>query len=282
MKVNFYLRKPNEDLVSAIYASICYDRKRLIVFQKESIHRKNWDFEDGMPKSTDKNMRLVKKLIKAKLHYMDTHDELIKIYGKSIPPIIFKSAIDKLNNPDPIVKIAEPITILDFFQTLIDDSKNKVRKTKDNMIYNANSIKPYKSAMKHFKEYSKRKKYLLTDINQTLIDDFTNYLNEAVTLNTSAKYLTVLKTLISYATKKKLIGKDISEGIEFNIRKAVADDIYLTEEEIQAMMDIKEFPTKTCEIVRDLFVIGCNTGLRFEGYLYDVKRKCTNVDGEFL
>ena len=120
--------------------------------------------------------------------------------------------------------------------------------------------------MEHFKAFSKRKKYFLTDLNQTLIDNFTNYLNEDVSLNTSAKYLTVFKTLISYATKMKLISKNISEEIEFNIRKAVADDIYLTEDEIQAIMDIKNFPTKTFEIVRDLFVIGCNTGLRFEGY----------------
>ncbi len=266
MKVNFYLRKPNEDIISAIYASICYNRKRLIVFPNESIHPKNWDFDDGMPKSTEKNKRLEKKLLKTKLHYLDTYDDLIKIYGKSIPPQIFRNTIDKANNPDPAMKIDEPILILDFFQTLIDDSKNKVRKTKDNMIYNPNSIKPYKSAMEHFKEFLKRKKYYLSDINQTLIDNFTNYLNGFLSLNASAKYLTVLKTLVSYAAKKKLISKDISEGIEFKIRKAVADDIYLTEEEIQSIMDIKHFPTKTFEIVLDLFIIGCNTGLRFEEY----------------
>ncbi len=136
------------------------------------------------------------------------------------------------------------------------------------MDYNAASIKPYKSTMEHFKEFSKRKKYYLTDINQTLINDFTNYLNSLLALNTSAKYLTVFKTLISYATKKKLIGKDISDGIEIKIRKAVADDIYLTEDEIKAIMEIKdeELPTQLYRTVRDLFVIGCNTGLRFQDY----------------
>jgi len=279
MKVNFYLRKPKEDIVSAIFASICWDRKRLIVFPKESIHRKNWDFDDGMPKSTEKNKRLEKKLIKAKLHYLDTHDELIKIHGKSIPPKIFKSAIDKINNPDPIMKVVEPILIADFFQTLIDDSKSGLRRTSDDMDYNANSVKPYKSAMEHFKKFSKRKKHYLTDINQTLINDFANYLNGFLALNTSAKYLTVFKTLISYATEKKLISINVSLENKVVVRKAKADDIYLTEDEIQAIMDIKHFPTKTFEVVRDLFVIGCNTGLRFEDYSI---LKAASVKGGYL
>ena len=279
MKVNYYLRKPKEDIVSAIYASICYNRKRLIVFPCESIHRKNWDFDEGMPKSTEKNRQLEKKLLKTKLHYLDTYEDLINIYGKSIPQKIFRSAIDKANNPDPDMKVVEPIRILDFFQTLIDDSKSGLRRTSDDMNYNPNSVKPYKSAMVHFKKFSKRKKYYLTDINQTLINDFTNYLNESLALNSSAKYLTVLKTLISYATEKKLISVNVSLENKVKVRKAKADDIYLTVDEIQAIMDIKHFPTKTFEIVRDLFVVGCNTGLRFEDYSI---LKAASVKGGYL
>ena len=116
MKANFYLRKPKEDCISAIYASICFFRKRVILFPCESIHSKNWDFDEGMPKSSGgKNSALATKLLKAKLLYNETYEDLFKIYGKNIQPRIFKNAIDGKNNSEPTIKIDEPILILDFF-----------------------------------------------------------------------------------------------------------------------------------------------------------------------
>ncbi len=265
MKIKFYLRKPTEDIVSAIYASLCYHRNRLIVFPGESAHKRDWNFDENKPKASSKNASLEGRLFKAEKLYRETYDELVPQYGVKVSPKIFKNAIDGKNNPEP-VKTEEPITILDFFQTLIDDSKSGRRKTIDDMDYDADSIKPYKSAMEHFKKFSKRKKYYLTDINQTLIDNFTNYLNGFLALNTSAKYLTVLKTLISYATQKKLISINVSLENKVRVRKAVADNIYLNEGEIKAIAEIKNLPTKLYGTVRDLFVIGCNTGLRFEDY----------------
>jgi len=203
-----------------------------------------------------------------KLLYLNIYDDLVKIYGKGIPKKIFESAIDKINNPTPVIQEVEPVSILDFFQTLIDDSKSGLRRTSDDMDYDADSIKPYKSTMGHFKKFSKRKKYYLTDIDQTLIDNFTNYLNGFLALNTSAKYLTVLKTLISYATQKKLISINVSLENKVRVRKAVADNIYLTEDEIKGIMEIKDtdLKTKLNRTVRDLFILGCNTGLRFQDY----------------
>jgi len=267
MKIKFYLRKPTEDVISAIYASICYHRNRLIVFPGESTHRRDWNFEENRPKASSKNASLDGRLFKAEQLYRDTYDELKVTHGKRVLPKIFKSAIDKKNNPEP-TKIEEPILMLDFFQTLIDDSKSGRRKTIDDMDYDEDSIKPYKSTMEHFRKFSKRKRYYLTDIDQTLIDNFTNYLNSFLALNTSAKYLTVLKTLISYATQKKLISINVSLENKVRVRKAVADNIYLTEDEIKGIMEIKDadLPTKLHTIVRDLFVIGCNTGLRFQDY----------------
>jgi integrase len=267
MKIKFYLRKPTEDVISAIYASICYHRNRLIVFPGESTHRRDWNFDENRPKASSKNATLEGRLFKAEQLYRDTYDELKIIHGKKVPTNIYKTAIDEKNNPE-LTKIEEPILILDFFQKLIDDSKSGRRKTIDNMEYDEDSIKPYKSAMEHFRKFSKRKKYYLTDIDQTLIDNFTNYLNSFLALNTSAKYLTVLKTLISYATQKKLISINVSLENKVRVRKAVADNIYLNEDEIKGIMEIKDndLPTKLYRTVRDLFVIGCNTGLRFQDY----------------
>jgi len=156
--------------------------------------------------------------------------------------------------------------ITEFFQTLMDDSKSGVRRSNDDLDLNPNSIKPYKSAMNHFMEFQKvqKKRYYLTDINLKLIKAFTDYLNSKMALNTSAKYLTVFKLLISYAAEKNLIEYKHASDIKVTVRREKSDNIYLNEQEIKEMMAITEFSTPLYEIVRDYFVISCNTGLRFQ------------------
>ncbi len=103
-------------------------------------------------------------------------------------------------------------------------------------------------------------------MSQKLVKDFTDFLNSKLAINASAKYLTVFKLLISYATEKKLLDINQVSNIKVNVKKETSDSIYLTEQEIKDMMAIKEFSTPVYEIVRNLFVIGCHTGLRFSDY----------------
>ena len=50
------------------------------------------------------------------------------------------------------------------------------------------------------------------------------------------------------------------------VTKETPDNIYLTEHEIKNMMALKAFEKPVYETVRDLFVIGCMTGMRFSDY----------------
>lgn len=76
----------------------------------------------------------------------------------------------------------------------------------------------------------------------------------------------VLSLILKYAAKKKLISNSIVHDIEFSTQREESDNIYLNEKEIQYLMDLKEFKNKGEEIVRDMFVLGCYTGLRFRNY----------------
>lgn len=133
---------------------------------------------------------------------------------------------------------------------------------------NPNSIKPYKSALNHFAKFQEvqRCKFCLKDINQKLVKSFTDYLNAKLAINTSAKYLTVFKLLISYANEKKLIDFQQASEVKVIVRREKSDNIYLNEQEIGEMMAIAEFSTPLYEVVRDYFVIACNTGLRFQDF----------------
>lgn len=63
-----------------------------------------------------------------------------------------------------------------------------------------------------------------------------------------------------------LLPSSILSEIEFNTSREDTDNIYLNESEIQLLMDLTDFKNKGEEVVRDLFVLGCYTGLRFSNY----------------
>ena len=54
--------------------------------------------------------------------------------------------------------------------------------------------------------------------------------------------------------------------VRFSIVKYKSDNIFLNEKEIQLLMDLNVFHSKMEEEVRDVFVLGCYTGLRFSNY----------------
>jgi integrase len=54
--------------------------------------------------------------------------------------------------------------------------------------------------------------------------------------------------------------------LKFDTRREETDSIYLTESEILELLAIEEFADSMHEKVRDVFVVGCFTGMRFSDY----------------
>jgi len=281
MRCNYYLRSPSKKQGrSSIYLSVSYRGQRCILFPGESVDVKNWINDKvrkiNKPKPVTENNALIGRLNRFEQLVRDTHDDLQKtLNGVVSEELLTRTVNEKIRPTELTVQKPERILITDFIQTMIDDSQpGGSRKTVDDMEYNPNSLKPYTTTINHFNKFqeTKKKKYFLTDITQTLINEFTNYLNSFLALNASAKYLTTFKTMMTYATEKKLIGVNVSLEIKVRVRKAKADNIFLTEQEIRAIMELKEFKTPLYEVVRDIFVVGCCTGLRFQDYsMIDLK-----------
>jgi integrase len=76
----------------------------------------------------------------------------------------------------------------------------------------------------------------------------------------------VLLQILKYAVKKKLLPSSILSEVEFNTSREETDKIYLNENELQKLLDLKGFNNKLDEEIRDMFVLGCYTGLRFSNY----------------
>jgi integrase len=85
-------------------------------------------------------------------------------------------------------------------------------------------------------------------------------------MNTHAKSMMDLLQIIKYAIKQKKIPAAKMVEFVFDTRREETDSIYLTEDEILQLLEINEFEDPIHEQVRDVFVLGCFTGMRFSDY----------------
>ena len=72
--------------------------------------------------------------------------------------------------------------------------------------------------------------------------------------------------IIKYAVKLKKIPAAKMVELEFDTRREETDSIYLTEDEILQLLEINDFDDPVHEHVRDVFVVGCFTAMRFSDY----------------
>lgn len=286
IRISWLLRNPKTLGFTSIYCTARWNGTTTIIHPGESIHSSLWINKNGInkPKSIADNMPLIGRLNKFEVLIRDTYEELLKTTTGAISGDDLKKAVYEKVWPTAVTSAIKetynPILITDFFQMMIDDSLNKKRLGQDGKAISKPTIITYQTTKKHFTEYQKKrnKKYYLKDINQNLIDGFAEYLSIDLNMasNGSGKYMKTFRTMMNYAKQKKHISSDVLAENKVRVTKETPDNIYLNEVDIEDMMKIKEFDSDLQEIVRDLFVIGCRTGLRFSDYSTLTAQKINN------
>lgn len=131
----------------------------------------------------------------------------------------------------------------------------------------AGSIQVYKNCLKNIKDYQvDRKKNLNFDaLNDAFVNDFTAFLFAKKFADSYVhKILSTLKMFVRLADKRGIYENSPLLKATLEVKKRSKDNIYLTEAEIQKLFKM-DLPERLAN-VRDLFLIGCFTGLRFSDY----------------
>lgn len=274
INIRFSLRNRKAQKKSAVRASVNFVGERITFCTGISVHSKNWDDKSGFPRQTKGD--IVGKVAIVKLKELDMrvtqlYYDLTKNETIPVPIEIFTQKVNALLRPQQYgEESSNAITLIDFADLFIQDSENGNRLKDNQYRIEESSIKPYRTTRLHLLNFQKERKkpILLSDFSQQLHDEFSKYLIEVVKLskNAHSKNIMVLNQVIKYAVKKKLLPASVLIDVEFNTRREETDSIYLREEEIQLLMDLKDFKNKGEEQVRDIFVLGCYTGLRFSNY----------------
>lgn len=160
------------------------------------------------------------------------------------------------------LKESEEITLMGFINNVMDNISDYVdRKTGKKLA--SRTIKKHERTQEVIRQFvdSKYPGILLGDINDRFYEDFLSYLTnkENFAINTVGKYIA---GLIMFLNKAKRIGIFVNTD-GFTKPAEVSDSIYLNEKELLKTYNLDLSENERLEKVRDLFIVGCWTGLRF-------------------
>lgn len=148
------------------------------------------------------------------------------------------------------------------------------------------SIKVYEGLVNHLRNFSVSRKYKLTfdSITIEFYEQFQDYLqNEKKLLtNTFGKQIKTLKTFLNIATEKGINHNFAYKSKLFKTTQEEIDHIYLTLEELVILKENDLSKKPYLERVRDIFLIGCYTGLRFSDFTQLKKENLEKTKNGFV
>jgi site-specific recombinase XerD len=177
-----------------------------------------------------------------------------------------QSTFSKTKNRSTITKE----TLEAFTELFIKDCQSGVRLSPKRQRIKPKSLHTYNTTMVYLKRFQEKMGQVLelSEFNQKNIDQFSDFLiiDCDLAMNTHAKVMMDLLQIIKYAVQLKKLPPSRLVELKFDTRREETDSIYLTEAEIEQLLSIRDFTDPVYEHVRDVFVLGCFTGMRFSDY----------------
>jgi site-specific recombinase XerD len=159
------------------------------------------------------------------------------------------------------------LTFFAFVDKYIEDARTKPNPITKKPL-SKNTLKDYVLTRNVLQQFSNEvKRFDFDDIDADWYDDFTKWCNKkGFKDNYKGKHIKTLKTFLNYALENNLTTNRNHQKRTFSVFKEETESIYLNLDELNTMwqMDLSNEPTK--ELARDLFLIGCFTGLRVSDY----------------
>ncbi len=265
--IRFRLRKPKEkNKLQSIYVVYSFGSNSKLYFSiNEKTTPVQWSEEKQKIKvGNKKNTRInnilndLKAVTEKKItDYKDKKEILTKEILKGFLTEYFNPKEKSEKNKD---------TLFDFIELHIKDKENNSSVATGRKL-NIYTLYTYKQTFETLKDYAKSKKIIL-DFDNLNLDFYNNYINflqsNNLALNTIGKRIKTLKTFLNSATKQG-INKNLAYK-DFKVITEKTQNIYLNENELKKIYDFDFSDNKRLEKVRDLFIVGCWTGLRFSDY----------------
>lgn len=284
-KINFYLRDRNAITSTSIILFVHYKDTRYKVSTNESIEPKFWDFTKQEVKQTktfpthpEFNVRLrnIKTIAEDLLRQYQNNNE-----QQSPTPEQFKEILNSKLDPTPKPEIKKQ-NLLGFCEEYLKECETRLNESNGKPLSKA-TLLVYKQAyreLKSFKElHYKNRKFDFEHIDYFFYTQFQKYLivDKNYSTNTVGKHIKTVKSFFLEARERGLMPNFVSR--KFKSVSERTDAVYLDTDELNILFDLDLSNNTRLEKIRDLFLVGCWTGLRFSDF---TRIKAENVSNEFI
>ena len=260
-KVKFTLKEPNSKKDTLIYLIYNYQYKRFKYSTREKINPIFWSVKNQRAKETKKFKEYPEFNTKLDTLQSALNTVFRRLLNDGIQPNneLIKKELE--NELDSKVLKKRKLTLFDFIENYIEESRNFKQKS---------TVTVYKTTQKHLINYSVKTKTNVDfdSINLNFYSSFMKYLSKDLEMsnNTVGKYIKTLKSFLNEATERGL-----NENLEFKKRKfktlkEETDKVYLSSQELEIILNHNFENKEHLDKVKDLFLIGCYTGLRFSDF----------------
>ena len=278
MKVNFYLKNPKGDYETWIYCKIRYQGYELKLYTDKKIKPEFWNAETQTVRQTKKfaNHSEYNQWLK---NIADRADKLERDWINEnsdkeeitpIPPTTLKEALRKyLSKPTKGEKIEQSKkTFWGYYENFVNRMYSGTRTHLDKGTpLSVKTIYQFDNLKRHLQNFEKKTGYKLSFENITLdfYKKYVDYLTLTLKLapNTIGKQITNIKVFMREALEDGLTTNNVFSHRKFKSISSKSDTVYLSLPEIKELQSLDLSKDPRYDRVRDVFVVGCFTGLRF-------------------
>jgi site-specific recombinase XerD len=273
MSILFYAKsaKVAKNGLLPIYLRITINGARIELSTSRFVEKTKWNAEAGKMKGSSEEARLI-----------NTHLDTLrtKVYETENWMINNNQEINAQSFKNRLLGIEEKQRKL----ILIFEDHNKRMKELVGREFSINTLKKYETALSHTKEFLlsqyKIKDISIKQVDIAFINDFDFFLRNTKKCNNNStiKYIRNFGKIIKQAYVNGWIEKDPFLNYKGKVKQT--DRNYLTQSELQDIIN-KEIRIQRLDLVRDMFIFSCFTGLAYIDVFNLTKENVIKgIDGE--
>ena len=242
---------------SVIMGRLYYDGKEFVFSTKYSVNPKNWNQKKNRVSPGERFYEDINQFL------VDEESRVLELYGKlrregiEISNDVIRKAFD--GNDD------KTITLYRHIETVIQHRKDNGKKSRDGKDHRLNKYEVSYRLIKEFAASQYGRDLTFDDIDIDFYNKYTKWLRDyPYAENTVGSNIGVLKRFLNLATLDGINQKMTYKSSEFKVVNKHIKHIYLTEDEVNHLFNMQL--SGHLEKTRDIFIIGCRTGLRVSDY----------------
>lgn len=276
-KARFVLKEPSSDKPTLIMLLYRFQGQRLKYSTGEKVHPELWDTQlqrvltnqktrfqreqfESINAQLDRYRAVIKRVVaQCKLADIlpttsEIHTHLEKEFGRK---------------PKPVSESAAQQTFFEFVERFLDDCRTGKRLTSQNRQYSTATVKSMTTTFNQLKEYQKLYPTRLDydAFTLTFYTRFKKYMTaQNYAVNSIGNRIKNIKIFLKEAHREGLHENQIFRHEDFKKIQEETDSIYLSNDELDQIFNMDLSKQPKLDNVRDAFLIGCYTGLRFSDF----------------